>query len=33
MHPQMKPMSTKTPDVNATESGKNGVDVSVRAYP
>jgi hypothetical protein len=33
MHPQTKPTTTRTPDVNATESGMNGVDVSVRPYP
>jgi hypothetical protein len=29
----MKPTTTKLPDVNATGSGTNGVDVSVRPYP
>jgi hypothetical protein len=33
MHPQMKPMTTRTPDVSATTSVTNGVDVSVRASP
>jgi hypothetical protein len=33
MHPQTKPTTTRTPDVNATESGTNGADVSVRPYP
>jgi hypothetical protein len=33
MHPQTKPTTTRTPDVNATESGTKGVDVSVRPYP
>jgi hypothetical protein len=28
MHPPMKPMTTRTPDVDATGSGTNGVDVS-----
>jgi hypothetical protein len=29
MHPPMKPMTKRTPDVNATRSKTNGVDVSV----
>jgi hypothetical protein len=33
MHPQTKPTTTRTPDVNATEGGTNGADVSVRPYP
>jgi hypothetical protein len=33
MHPQMKLTTTRTPDVNATESETNGADVSVRPYP
>jgi hypothetical protein len=33
MHPQMKPTTIRTPDVNAIESGMNGVDDSVRPYP
>jgi hypothetical protein len=28
MHPPMKQMTTRTPDVDATGSGTNGVDVS-----
>jgi hypothetical protein len=31
MHPLMKPPTTRTPDVSATGSGMNDVDVSVRA--
>jgi hypothetical protein len=31
MHPQMKPTTTRTPDVSATGSVTNDVDVSVRA--
>jgi hypothetical protein len=31
--PQTKPTTTRPPDVNATESGTNGADVSVRPYP
>jgi hypothetical protein len=33
MHPRTKPATTRTPDVSATGSGTNGVDVSVRASP
>jgi hypothetical protein len=33
MHPQKKPAMTRTPDVSATGSITNGVDVSVRASP
>jgi hypothetical protein len=33
MHPQTKPATTRTPDVSATGSGTDGVDVSVRASP
>jgi hypothetical protein len=33
MHPQTKPTTTRTPDVNATENGTNGVDASVKPYP
>jgi hypothetical protein len=33
MHPQKKPTTIRTPDVNATESGTNGIDISVRPYP
>jgi hypothetical protein len=31
MHPRMKPTATRTPDVSATGSGTNGVDVSTGA--
>jgi hypothetical protein len=31
--PQTKPTTTRTPDMNATGSETNGVDVSVRHYP
>jgi hypothetical protein len=33
MLPQTKPTTTRTPNVNATESGTNSADVSVRSYP
>jgi hypothetical protein len=33
MHPQTKPLTTSTPDVNATKGGRNGADVSMRPYP
>jgi hypothetical protein len=33
MHPQMRPAMTRTPDVSATGSGTNDIDVSVKAFP
>jgi hypothetical protein len=33
MHQQTKPTTTRTPDMNATDSRTNGIDVSVRPYP
>jgi hypothetical protein len=33
MHLQTKPTPTRTADVNATEGGTNGADVSVSPYP
>jgi hypothetical protein len=32
-HPQTRPTPTTTPDVNATEGGTNGADVSASPYP
>jgi hypothetical protein len=33
MHPQMKPTTTRMPNVSATGSATNGVYISVRPYP
>jgi hypothetical protein len=33
MHPQTRPTPTRTPNMNATEGGTNGADVSASPYP